>query len=62
MFASKCHEATQSDNEVILSDPDTLELPPPCKPDNSPLEPPPIHQEITALSRDQKQREKNNSL
>ena len=39
----------QSLDEVILPDP---ELPPPFKPNNAPMEQPPVYQEITELSRD----------
>ena len=58
----ECHEAAQNDSVIIVPDPDAPELPPPFKPDNSSTEPPPIYQEITEVSRDQKQHEKNNSL
>ena len=55
-------EGTQSDNRVILPDPDAPELPPPFKPDDSPHEPPPIYQEIAELSRDSKQHKKDNTV
>ena len=62
----ECREITlgQSVGEVILPDPDAPELPPPFKPDNAPMEQPPVYQEITELSRDHKQHiiEKNYGL
>ena len=52
----ECREITpgQSVGEVILPDPDAPELLPPFKPDNAPMEQPPVYQEITELSRDHK--------
>ena len=58
----ECLEAAQNDSVVIISDPDAPELPPPFKPDDSSTEPPPIYQEITEVSGDQKQHEKNMTL